>query len=224
MINNRPVALAGLTARVSIYNLDGTLASQHEVKVNAGADAVTNPGPVEFPSAPAPVYFLRLELLDATGNTISQNFYWLASPAQLGYTIAPGNRPADTVQAQSQQANSAVASGQRPVDTVEAQPEGGDDLTALNKLPMVTLVAAIQRADSNGNCTVTVTLRNVSPHIALMAHLQLRCRKTGERVLPAYASDNYVSWFPNKPRRSLSRQRRAICMVTTRLWLWMDGM
>ena len=33
-----------------------------------------------------------------------------------------------------------------------------------------------------------------------MAHLQLRRRKSGERVLPAYASDNYVSLVPNQTK------------------------
>ena len=33
-----------------------------------------------------------------------------------------------------------------------------------------------------------------------MAHLQLRRRKSGERVLPAYASDNYVSLVPKQSK------------------------
>ena len=32
-----------------------------------------------------------------------------------------------------------------------------------------------------------------------MAHVQLR-RKTGERILPAYYSDNYVSLLPNETK------------------------
>jgi Exo-beta-D-glucosaminidase Ig-fold domain len=34
----------------------------------------------------------------------------------------------------------------------------------------------------------------------LMAHVQLRRKKSGERVLPVYYSDNYVSLAPNESR------------------------
>ena len=33
-----------------------------------------------------------------------------------------------------------------------------------------------------------------------MAHLQLRRKRSGERVLPVYYSDNYVSLLPNETR------------------------
>jgi len=81
-----------------------------------------------------------------------------------------------------------------------AQPEHPDDLTDLNKLPSVTLEAQLERKDADGKRVVTVTLHNPSTNIALMAHLQLRRQRSGERVLPVYASDNYVSLVPNESR------------------------
>jgi Exo-beta-D-glucosaminidase Ig-fold domain/Glycosyl hydrolases family 2/Glycosyl hydrolases family 2, TIM barrel domain len=78
-----------------------------------------------------------------------------------------------------------------------ALPDHPDDFTALNQLPMVTLEATAVRKDGEGKRLVTVTLRNPSKSIAVMAHLQLR-RKSGERVLPAYYSDNYISLVPNQ--------------------------
>jgi len=44
-----------------------------------------------------------------------------------------------------------------------------------------------------------VTLHNPTKNIALMTHVQLR-RKDGERVLPVYYSDNYVSLTPGESR------------------------
>ena len=76
-----------------------------------------------------------------------------------------------------------------------AQPDHPDDMSALNELPTVTLNAQAQSSDGNGTRTVTVTLTNPSKAVALMAHLQLR-RKSGDRVLPVYYSDNYVSLAP----------------------------
>jgi hypothetical protein len=80
-----------------------------------------------------------------------------------------------------------------------ALPPNRDDLTALNQLPMVTLEANAQQKDDGINRVVTVTVHNPSKDIALLAHLQLR-RKSGERVLPVYYSDNYVSLIPNETR------------------------
>lgn len=75
-----------------------------------------------------------------------------------------------------------------------------DDLTALNTLPMVTLTAQASSKDADGKRVVTVTLHNPTTHVALMAHVQLRRKKNGERVLPVYYSDNYVSLLPGESK------------------------
>ncbi len=80
-----------------------------------------------------------------------------------------------------------------------AQPEHQDDLTTLAQMPTLTLEAQVSRKDVNGKSLVTVTLRNPTKSIALMAHLQLR-RSSGERVLPAYYSGNYVSLVANETK------------------------
>jgi len=81
-----------------------------------------------------------------------------------------------------------------------ALPEHPDDLTELGKLPTVTLTAQVSRADVDGRSQVTVTLNNPTKNVALMAHLQLRRKRSGERVLPVFASDNYVSLVPGETR------------------------
>jgi hypothetical protein len=80
------------------------------------------------------------------------------------------------------------------------QPEHPDDLTDLNKLPMVTLEAQVDRKDADGKRLLTVTLHNPTANLAVMAHLQLRRQHSGERVLPVYYSDNYVSLVPQETR------------------------
>jgi hypothetical protein len=79
-------------------------------------------------------------------------------------------------------------------------PAHPDDFTDLNQLPTVTLDAQVASADTNGKRTLRVTLRNPSKDIALMAHVQLRRQKSGERVLPVSYSDNYVSLVPGETR------------------------
>ena len=79
-----------------------------------------------------------------------------------------------------------------------ALPTQPDDLTALNTLPTVPLQATVVRQDANGMCNVAVTLLNETGNIALMAHVQLRRQTSGDRVLPVYYDNNYVSLAPNE--------------------------
>jgi len=157
VINNLPQPLTDAVARVSIYLLDGTLASQYDTKVTAEPSSVTNLGEVKFPPRISSTHFLKLELRDAKGELVSSNFYWRGEP---GYP---------------------------------------DLLTDLNELPKVTLEAKVERSISGGKQMVTVTLHNPTNSVALMAHLQLR-DSSGERVLPVYYSDNYVSLVPNESK------------------------
>jgi hypothetical protein len=157
VVNNLPDPLVNAVAHISIYNLDGSVAYQHDYPVTAPPSLTTNLGSVEFPSTLSSVHFLKLELHDAAGKLLSDNFYW------------------------------------------RALPEHQDDLTDLNKLPLATLEAQVTRKDADGKTLVTVTLHNPTTGLAVMAHLQLR-RQSGERVLPAYYSDNYVSLTPNESK------------------------
>jgi hypothetical protein len=79
-----------------------------------------------------------------------------------------------------------------------ADPARPDDLQALDTLPTVTLSATATRHDVGGKCFLTVTLRNPSKSVALMAHLQLRKDRSNTRVLPVFYSDNYVSLLPGE--------------------------
>jgi hypothetical protein len=159
VINNRPDPVTDTTAHIAVYNLDGTLAYEHETKLTAAPEAATDLGPIDFPTTVSAVHFIKLDLRDKSGELLSTNFYW------------------------------------------RAQPDHQDDLTALNQLPMVTLTARVDHTENNGSGrrTYAVTLHNPTNQVALMAHLQLR-RKSGERVLPVFYGDNYVSLVPNETK------------------------
>ena len=73
-----------------------------------------------------------------------------------------------------------------------AKPEA---LLKLNDLPPVELKAQAKIVSQR----VEVTLTNPSASVALMTHLVLR-DAAGQRVLPAYASENYVSLLPGETR------------------------
>jgi hypothetical protein len=78
--------------------------------------------------------------------------------------------------------------------------DNGDDLTDLNKLPNVTLEPQITRTVVGAKTNITVTLRNDSKSVALMAHVQLRRETSNTRVLPVYYDGNYISLIPGESR------------------------
>ncbi|MFZ0338016.1 MAG: sugar-binding domain-containing protein [Terracidiphilus sp.] len=173
VINNQPDPVTNAVARVDVYNLDGSLVFEHETKLTAAPDAATNLGTVDFPAHPSAVHFLKLALRDAAGELLSSNFYWLGTP------------------------------------------DHPDDLTALNNLPTVTLTATAEELEGKiaGQRLLAITLHNPTNSIALMAHVQLRRKsgapgdgslslgwKSGERVLPVFYSDNYVTLLPDETK------------------------
>ena len=158
VINNLPEPLEGATAHVTVYNIDGSVAYEHDWPVSAPPATAVNLGLVEFPAQLSDVHFIKADLKDSSGKLVSTNFYWRAAP------------------------------------------EHQDDFTDLNKLPAVTLQAEIARKDADGKTVVTVTLKNSSSNIALMTHVQLRRKKSGDRVLPVFYDGNYVSLVPNEER------------------------
>ena len=75
-----------------------------------------------------------------------------------------------------------------------------DDLRALDTIPDVQLEASIVRRDEGRNCRLHLTLSNPTKNVAVMAHVQLRNRRTNRRVLPVYYSENYISLLPGESR------------------------
>lgn len=80
-------------------------------------------------------------------------------------------------------------------------PDGAADLSALNSLPRTSLNVSAQRISEGRSTRIAVTLKNSTHEVALMAHLQLRRSGSGERVLPVFYSDNYLSLLPGESRR-----------------------
>ena len=81
-----------------------------------------------------------------------------------------------------------------------ALPEHQDNLKGLGDLPKVMLDAKVVRREVEGKSFFDLTLRNPGNQIALMAHVQLRRKDSGQRVLPVYYSDNYVSLVPTESK------------------------
>ena len=159
VINHEPKALSRAYAKITIYNIDGSVAAEKSHEVNTAACSVNKISDIKWPSNLTPVHFIKLELRDSDGKPISDNFYW------RGISSKP------------------------------------NDLTALESMPVVKLATKASTRTKGEKVFIDVTLRNPSKKIALMTHLQLHRGKTGERVLPVYYSDNYISLAPKEEKK-----------------------
>ena len=65
----------GLTARVELLNMDGTLKWEKAASLDSPEDSIQSPIKMEYPAGLSPVHFLRLKLTRGT-QLVSENFYW----------------------------------------------------------------------------------------------------------------------------------------------------
>jgi hypothetical protein len=71
----------------------------------------------------------------------------------------------------------------------------------LNDLRAASVECAAVRASARGMVRVSVELMNRSRGVALATQVTVRDARTKARVLPAYASDNFISLLPGEGRR-----------------------
>ncbi|GAB6012783.1 glycosyl hydrolase 2 galactose-binding domain-containing protein [Viscerimonas tarda] len=76
VVNHQATPLSGARAKITLYNLNGSIALQHDYDVSAAPCSVTKLDDIQWPTSLTPVHFVKLELRDPAGKLISDNFYW----------------------------------------------------------------------------------------------------------------------------------------------------
>jgi hypothetical protein len=72
------------------------------------------------------------------------------------------------------------------------------DYTNLDSLPLVSLDLSAKTGEDGDETVIAATLRNATASIAFMPRLCVVCAVSGERVLPTFYSDNYLSLLPGE--------------------------
>jgi len=171
VVNSTYEALKGIKVSAKVYNIDAQEKASHDATLDLVADSSTKAFDLPKVDALSKTYFLLLQLNDAEGKLLSDNFYWLSTKA-------------DTLSWAKRQ------------DTVYTPQAEFADLTGLNSLPPVKLTAS---SDSREGLT-QVNVSNPSKAIAFMVHLRVTRGKDGEDVTPIFWQDNYFSLLPGEHR------------------------
>ena len=144
----------------------------------------------------------RLVVYQLDGSAAYQHNYDVTVPASSTTRVSAIDWPTNLGQVHFMKLTLQDAAGKALSDNFywRANAERPDDMRALDQLKRIDLEATVAAKQSGDTSSVTVTLHNPGKQVALMTHLQLRRQRSGERVLPAYYSDNYVSLVPGESK------------------------
>ncbi|WP_229876430.1 glycoside hydrolase family 2 protein [Streptomyces nojiriensis] len=180
VINRRSAAASGLTARVTLFDTDGTSLFDRTVRgLRVGGDgarttALTVPAVRAAADRPDATYLARLTLTDGAGREVSRNVYWLSTrPDVLDYDAT---------------------------DWYHTPTTGYGDLTGLNSLAAATVTATARTTRHAGSMsTTTVTVRNTGSGNtpALLTDLHLVDGRDAP-VLPVRWNDNQITLWPGE--------------------------
>ena len=180
VINGTYEALKRMKVSAKTYGLDAKEMGSREATIDLGADSSAKAFDLTNPDRLTPTYFLKLELRDAAGKLVSENFYWLSTKPD-------------------------VLDWAKRRDTVYTPQKEFGDLTGLNTLPKVKVTVTKTVNVSGGKPTMTVTVENKSDSVAFMVHPRLTRGKGGDDVTPVFWSDNYFSLMPGEKKAVTAR-------------------
>ncbi|HVT81774.1 MAG TPA: glycoside hydrolase family 2 TIM barrel-domain containing protein, partial [Phycisphaerae bacterium] len=192
VINTQPQAKNDLQATIRLFDMAGTLKGEQTLPVNARPCGAMDLGQPAWPDGLTPVHFVKLELKDAGGKLISENFYWRTTA-----TLAPGAAP-DPATVFGAGGIGRAGRGRGTGAVAGAN----EDFSALQSMPTaeVTVAAKVLEESSHTRYLATITVTNSTKIPALQVHLQLRHSTTGQRILPAFYSDNFFSLLPGESK------------------------
>jgi exo-1,4-beta-D-glucosaminidase len=175
VVNGTYEPIKGLKVTAKIFNIDGQQVDAHEGNLDIGADVAAKAFDLPKPANLSTTYFLKLNLYEASGQLLSDNFYWLSTKLD---TLDWGKRK----------------------DTVYTPQKDFADFTALNSLPQVKLDLSTDVRHEAGRGILTVKLKNPSSSVAFQVHLRVTKGKDGDDLVPIFWDDNYFSLLPGEEK------------------------
>lgn len=175
LVNQTPADVNDLRTRVRVYDLQGRLRDDRttgDLDVPSGGATLALTLPRE--ARDSRVFFVRCDVLDASGKVIADNVYW---QSQRNDDI--GDPDGDFA--------------------FELHQDSWADMTPLNSLPQVPLAVTAKRStDGQGQEVVRIQLRNPTKQIAFFERAEVTGDRDGTEILPIEYDDNYVTVFPGE--------------------------
>jgi exo-1,4-beta-D-glucosaminidase len=173
VVNSTSELFAGLHASVKVHNLAWKELYNSEASVDAGVDSTQRVLAIPdglFTGADR-IFFIDLNLTDASGRVVSHNFYWVPGTlttfdfARTDYTHTPAARH--------------------------------EDLTALTTLPQAGVQAHAEIESTPRGREIHLHLDNSSAVLAFQLRAAVRTA-SGGLIAPAFWSDNWIELAPGE--------------------------
>jgi exo-1,4-beta-D-glucosaminidase len=165
----------GLKVKASIYDIKAEEKASKDLTLDIPADSSTRAFQLPAVEGISSTYFLKLELQDASGERLSDNFYWLSTKQD-------------------------VLDWPKKLDTVYTPQSAYADLSELSNLPAVKLSVQTTLSRRSAGQEVHAVVQNPSSNLAFMVHLRLANSKNGEDIVPIFWDENYFSLLPGEKR------------------------
>ncbi|MGD0214103.1 MAG: sugar-binding domain-containing protein [Terriglobales bacterium] len=180
VVNGDDHAFTRVKVNATLLDINGETKARQDVTLDIPADSSVRALKLSKVNDISATYFLKLELHDAAGKLVSDNFYWLSTkPDKLDWA--------------------------RKFEEVYTPQSAYADLTALNTLPPVTLTVHSSLSQEGKESVVHAYVENRSSSLAFMVHLRVAKASSGEDVVPIFWDDNYVSLMPGEKRELSAR-------------------
>jgi exo-1,4-beta-D-glucosaminidase len=174
VVNSFLKEFKGLKAFVSVLNLDLTEKFSTEITFDISSDGVERVVTIPDLQDLSTTYFVKLELKDTDGKSLSSNFYWLSTTKEVFdwdksyfWTTPMISYP---------------------------------DYTALQTLPEIELTMASNiEADKNKEL-VNVNVTNPAKYLAFAVNLRLTSGEGGKEIIPVLWEDNYFPLLPGEKK------------------------
>jgi exo-1,4-beta-D-glucosaminidase len=164
----------GLRARVRVYDLQGRLRDDRTAEgIAVAANGVSRVMTLPRVALNSRVFFVRCDLMDASGAVVADNVYWQSQ--QRDDVGSPRNDTAFSLKQVS-----------------------WADMTPLNTMPRAPLDVSAHRTAADGRPGVTVRLSNNTGRVAFFERAEILSNHDGDEILPVEYSDNYVTVFPGE--------------------------
>jgi exo-1,4-beta-D-glucosaminidase len=173
VINSTYQPAEGLHASISVHGLHWNELYKEETVLDTAADSVQRVFSIPEPLfvGPERLFFIDLTLKDATGRTVSHNFYWV--PRTLTTFDFPHT------------------------DYTHTPAQRHEDLSALASLPQAKVEAAVSVDKAEHGRVLHLHLTNSPQALAFQINAAVRTTDGG-LIAPVYWSDNWIELAPGE--------------------------
>jgi exo-1,4-beta-D-glucosaminidase len=175
VVNSQYQPFSKLKVSAEVYDFDLKKQFSNQAETDAAADSSTRVFSIpESAVGSSSISFVKLSLDDASGHSVSSNFYWLpAKSSSFDWD---------------------------KTTFVHTPSPAYEDLTALNNLSLVKLQSSSALALKGDAGAVTVQVKNPSNHLAFQVCLEVLDKNGDKEILPVLWDDNYFSLMPGESK------------------------